>query len=668
MTGARYGYRRFDGTGDDDALDAEALLEALTDDLLEGGDLTEALNRLLRRGLRSRDGERVRGLRDLLERARRRRQELLEQGSPDAQFAEFERRLGEVVESERAALRQLRDEAHQSGDERRAEVTDDAVAEHELALDMLPERFAPRLESMRHYDFVSTEAREQFEQLMGELRDQVLSSYFDQLRGALREPDPEQLQRLREGMDALSRMLEQRERGEELDPSFEQFMSQYGDLFGEADTLDELLEQLARRMAAARAMFDSLSAEQRAELESLASSLLEDLDLRFSMTRLGSNLQRAFPEFGSESGYRFAGTGPMPLQSATDAAEELGDLERLEELLGSENPLAALPEVDLDSVRNSLGDDAAQGLERLQRLVRELTERGLIERRGGRLELTSRGVRRLGARALSDLFDRLRQGAIGEHAATKVGVGQDREEQTRPWAPGDAFHLHLSRTVHNAVARSGGGVPVSLAPEDFEVVEHEALVRSATVLAIDLSMSMPMRDNFVPAKRMAIALATLIRTRFPRDLLRVVVFSEVAREIQVEELPTVMWDYIYGTNLQHALALGRRMLSREHGTRQILVVTDGEPTAHLDDHGEPYFHYPPTNETLRRTMAEVLRCTRAGITINTFALDLERTQFPFVEQIGAVNGGRTFYPSKDDLGGYVVSDFLARRRRLRPAG
>jgi uncharacterized protein with von Willebrand factor type A (vWA) domain len=665
--GARYGYRRFDGTGDDDSLDAEALLEALTDDLLEGGDLSDALNRLLRRGLRTEDGQRLEGLRELMERARRRRQELLEQGSPDEQFVEFERRLRDVERTERAGLQALADEANESGDERRAAVTNDVVAERSVALDVLPDGFAGRIEAMQHYDFVSTEAREQFEQLLAELRDQVLSSYFESMRGAMSDPDPEQLRRLREGMDALSRMLEQRERGEELDPSFEAFMQAYGDLFGPADSLDELLEQLARRMAAAQAMFDSLPSDQRAELERLARSMFEDLDLNFSLSRLSSNLQRAFPQFAGGR-YPFEGDGPMPLSAATDAAAELGDLERLEELLGSENPAAALPEVDLDAVRRSLGPDAAQSIERLDRLVRELSDAGLIERRGGRLELTSRGVRRLGARALADLFDRLRHGAMGEHAATRSGMGHDREEVTRPWAPGDAFNLHLPRTVHNAVSRGGGGVPVKLEPEDFEVVEHEALVRSATVLAIDLSMSMPMRDNFVPAKRMAIALATLIRTRFPRDFLRVVVFSEVAREVQVDELPTVMWDYIYGTNLQHALALGRRMLSREHGTRQILVVTDGEPTAHLDDHGEPYFHYPPTNETLRRTMAEVLRCTRAGITINTFALDLERTQFPFVEQIGAVNGGRTFYPSRDDLGGYVLTDFLAHRRRLRPAG
>jgi uncharacterized protein with von Willebrand factor type A (vWA) domain len=421
-------------------------------------------------------------------------------------------------------------------------------------------------------------------------------------------------------------------------------------------------------MAAARAMFESLSPEQRAELERLSQSLFEDLDLSFSLNRFAANLSRAFPEFDGSRGYAFEGDRPLSLDQATDVTGQLGDLERLEELLSSDNAAAALPEIDVDGGPRDRGEDAARSVERLSQLVRELTDAGLIDRRGGRMELTAHGVRRLGARALRDLFDRLRNGAMGGHSSTKTGIGHDREEVSRPWQPGDTFNLHLPRTVHNAVARGGQGVPVRLEPRDFEIVEHESLVRSATVLAIDLSMSMPMRDNFVPAKKMAIALATLIRTKFPRDFLSVVVFSEVAREIQIEELPTVMWDYIYGTNLQHALALGRRMLAKEHGTRQILVITDGEPTAHLDDAGEPYFHYPPTTETLRRTMAEVLRCTRAGITINTFALDLERTQFPFVEQIGKVNGGRTFYPSRDDLGSYVLADFLKHRRTLRATG
>jgi uncharacterized protein with von Willebrand factor type A (vWA) domain len=208
---------------------------------------------------------------------------------------------------------------------------------------------------------------------------------------------------------------------------------------------------------------------------------------------------------------------------------------------------------------------------------------------------------------------------------------------------------------------------VRLVPDDFEVIETEALARSATVLAVDLSMSMPMRDNFVPAKKMALALHTLITTKFPRDYIGIVGFSELAHEIKPEELPTAMWDYVYGTNLQHALMLSRRMLAHQHGIKQIIVVTDGEPTAHIDRFGQPTFNYPPVPETLRKTMAEVLVCTRSKITINVFALDLERTQFPFVEQIARINGGRTFYTSPDSLGSYVLVDFLEHRRTMRHA-
>jgi uncharacterized protein with von Willebrand factor type A (vWA) domain len=358
----------------------------------------------------------------------------------------------------------------------------------------------------------------------------------------------------------------------------------------------------------------------------------------------------------------------MGMSQATDLATQLGQLDRMEEVLQSASTPAALGEIDLDQVRQHMGEDAARALDRLANLTKSLADAGLIEQHGGRIELTPQGVRRLGQKALADLFGQINKDRIGDHSALRTGTGHDREETTKAYEYGDPLNLHLSTTVHNAVRRGGSGVPVRLTPDDFEVVEVEALSRSATVLAVDLSMSMPMRDNFVPAKRMAMALQTLISSKFPRDYLGIVGFSEIAREIRPDEVPTAMWDYVYGTNLQHALALARRMLAHEHGTKQIIVVTDGEPTAHIDDAGEVWFNYPPIPETLRRTMAEVIRCTRAGIVINTFALDLQRTHYPFVEQIARVNGGRTFYTTPDALGGYVLVDFLQHRRVLRPAG
>lgn len=666
---ARYDYRQWDGTQDLAELDPDELLSGLTDDLLAGGNLEDAIRRMLRGGMRTPDGRQIPGLRDMLDRLRQRREELLEQGDPNGEMAEVAERLQEIVDEERAGIEDLDAEARQSGDQRRMEVTQGVTDERKLALDLMPEDVAGRVQSLQHYEFVSSEAREHFDQLVEELREEVARTYFENVSEALRSPDPEAMRRMRDALDALNRMLEQRQRGEELDPSFQDFMDDYGDLFpGDPQDLDQLLEQLAQRMAAAEAMFNSLSPDQQAQLRALAESLLEDLDLRWQLERLSGNLQQAVPGAGWQRSYSFGGDQPLSMSQATDLASQLGELDRMEEMLRSAANPAALSEVDLDQVRRHLGDDAARALDRLANLTRRLQEAGLIQQQGGQTELTPKGVRRLGQRALSDLFSQMARDRVGGHRATWAGAGHDREETTKPYEFGDPFNLHLSATVNNAVRRSGRGVPVRLAPEDFEVVETEALTRSATVLAVDLSMSMPMRDNFVPAKKMALALHTLISSRFPRDYLGVVGFSEVAREIKPQELPGAMWDYVYGTNLQHALLLARRMLVHQPGTKQIICVTDGEPTAHIEPDGEVYFNYPPIPETLQRTMAEVIRCTKAGITINMFVLDLERTRYPFVEQISRTNGGRTFFTTPDSLGGYVLVDFLQHRRLLRPTG
>ncbi len=416
-----------------------------------------------------------------------------------------------------------------------------------------------------------------------------------------------------------------------------------------------------------------MSPEQRAQLQGLAESLLEDMDLRWQVDRLAQNLQQAFPDAGWEQRYRFRGEDPMGMGEATDAASALRDLDELEGFLRSAGSPAALSEVDLDKVARHLGQDAADSLDRLARLARQLEEQGLIEQREGRMELTAKGTRRIGQQALTDLFSQLRKDRVGNHATTSTGAGHDREETTKPYEYGDPFNLDLSRTVHNAVRRAGSGVPVRLHPDDFEVVETEALTRSATVLLLDLSLSMPMRGRFVPAKKMAMALHSLISTRFPRDYLGLVGFGEVAREIQPEDLPTVSWDYIYGTNLQHALILARKMLAHQQGTKQIILVTDGEPTAHIvNDPGgvgyDVFFNYPPVPETLEVTLAEVMRCTKAGITINTFLLDPDQGLWGFMNQMARINSGRTFATNSDELGDYVLVDFLNHRTTMRSRG
>ena len=670
----RYDYRRWDGSQTSSADDADAVLKQLTDDLLANGDLHEALQRMLNRGWQTPDGDQVQGLRDLLDQLRMEREDLLEQGDLGGAFSEIAEELQDVLREERLGIEQLESQARDSGDERRQEVTQQVAGERRMELDLLPNDLAGQVRSLQHYEFVSSEAREHFEDLMERLREEVARTYFDQVSEALANPDPEQLEHMRQAFDALNRMIEQREAGEEIDPSFESFMERFGDLFpGDPKNLDELLEQLAARMAAAQAMFNSMTPEQRAQLQGLANSLLEDMDLRWQVDRLAQNLQQAFPDAGWENRYRFRGDDPMGMGEATDAAAQLRDLDELEGFLRSANSPAALSEVDLDKVAKSLGEDAARSLERLAKLAKDLEEAGLIDQREGRFELTPKGTRRIGQQALSDLFGQLTKDRVGNHATTFTGTGHDREETTKPYEYGDPFNLDLSRTVHNAVRRAGSGVPVQLHPEDFEVIETEALTRSATVLLLDLSLSMPMRDNFVPAKKMAMALHTLITSKFPRDYLGLVGFSEVAREIEPEDLPTVSWDYVYGTNLQHGLILARKMLAHQQGTKQIILVTDGEPTAHIVpyDGGLGYdveFNYPPRPETLELTLAEVMRCTKAGITINTFLLDPDRGLWGFVDQLSRINRGRTFATTPGELGDYVLVDFLNHKTTVRARG
>jgi uncharacterized protein with von Willebrand factor type A (vWA) domain len=649
-------------------IDVDAVLAALTDELLATGDLDAALQRLARRGMTLPDGQKLMGLRQMIERLRQQRAQLQRQGDPNGEVERLRERLEEIESIEREAIDRLEIEAEQSGDAARQAATAEMMNEKRLALDLLPDALAGRMRSFLQYTFVSSDAREKFDAFMDELRAEVGDTFVQQMKDALQSQDDGELARMKEAFSTVNAMMERQARGEDVDATFALFKERFGDLFPGAETFEELVDQLAKRMAASAAIWRSLSQGQRNELSEAMRDILQDAQLLDEIDRLAYNLQGARPDLNWQASYSFDGEDALSLSQAAELAESLGALDRLEELLGSGLTPGSLGEVDFDEVNRLLGADVAQSLETLANVVNEMKEAGLIDQRGGESTLTPKAVRRLGQQALADLFSNLRKEHMGSHSVHFSGTGHDREETTRPYQFGDPFTLDLSRTVHNAIRRSGGGVPVTLTPDDFEVVETEALSRAATVLCVDLSMSMPMRDNFVPAKKMAMALHALITNRFPRDYFALVGFSEVAREIKPAEFPNAMWDYVYGTNLQHALALSRSLLAHRQGARQIIVVTDGEPTAHIGDDGLPHFHYPPRRETLTRTMAEVVACTRAGITINVFALDIDHTVFPFVEQIARVNGGRTFATTPDELGGYVLVDFLKNRRINRLAG
>lgn len=505
-----------------------------------------------------------------------------------------------------------------------------------------------------------------FDALVDDLRRQMMQQFSSQLTQGLRGMSSEQLQRNKDMMAELNQMLRDRAAGRE--PDFEGFMQRYGDYFPENPrNLDELLRGIAERMARMQMLMQSMSEEQRRELQSVMDALMEDMDLRWQAEELGRQLQEAFPTLPWDQGFDFRGDDPLDLaagMSVMDMMSRMSDLERF--LADATNP-GLLAEVDPQEVRDLLGDDAGRSLDQLQRLVSRLEEAGVIKNEDGRLELTAKGLRRIGQKTLHELFRDLERDRFGEHAQSARGALGEPLHSTRPYEFGDPFLLDVGRTIRNAVYRGGAGTPVPIRPDDFEITETERVTRTSTVLMLDLSLSMPMRDNFLAAKKVAVALHSLISSRFPRDYLGIVGFSEVAREIEPRDLPKASYDLVYGTNMQHGFLLARRMLDRHPAsTRQVIMITDGEPTAHLEG-SVPYFSYPPAPRTFQETLKEVVRLTRAGVRINTFMLDESPALRRFVERMTEMNRGRAFFTTPDSLGRYVLVDFLRNRRRTRRA-
>ncbi len=663
---AGFQYSAWDGSQTGFDLDAEQLLDEMSDDLLYHGDLNAALRRLMQQGFKDRNNEQLMGLREMLQKLRERRREELENRDLGGVYDDIAQQLNEVVDMEREGIDQRVEEATRSGDQRRQELVEDVAEKRRQELEQLPPDLAGKVQALQEYEFMDDAARQRFEELMDQLREQLMQSYFNQLSEGMQNMTPERMAQMKDMLNELNQMLEQRERGEE--PDFDGFMERHGDFFpGNPQSLDELLEQMAQSMAQMQQLMNSMSPEQRAQLQGLAESLLEDMDLRWQVDQLSRNLQQAFPNLPWQRSQRFSGDDPLQFGQMPGLLDTLGDLDDLEHLLRSATQPGELAEVDLDHARELLGDDAAQSLDRLRDLTKMLEEAGLIEQREGRLELTPRAVRAIGRKALADIYRKLLKDRAGRHDVENTGAGNEYAHDHKPYEFGDPFHLNVQETVKNAIWRGGAGTPVRLVPDDFEIDRTEHITRSATVLMLDVSLSMPMRDNFLPAKKVAMALHSLITTQFPRDYFGLVAFGRVAREVKPELLPEMSWDFEWGTNMHHALLLARRQLNRQSGQKQIIMVTDGEPTAHIE-HGEPYFQYPPSPITIEETLKEVMRCTRDGIRINTFMLDESYYLRSFVEQMMRVNGGHAFFTNADSLGDYVLVDFLDHKRERRRAG
>ena len=630
--------------------DIRDALDEVGDDVLGGMSPRAALNRLLRRGTDGRNG-----LDALRRRARERARELRRSGQLDGTLQKVRELLDQALEAERREL---------------FPDPDDSARMREAELDTLPNDTARAVRQLSDYNWRSDEARSAYEQIQQMLRNEVLDSQFEGIRDAMQNATPQDLERVREMMHALNEMLDADARGEHTQEHFDEFMQQYGDFFPEQpQNLDELIDSLARRAAAAQQLLESLTPEQRAELENLMAQAMQQSGLADEMARLQQGLRSARPDLNWTGRQRMDGDEPMGLSDATSALAELSDLDQLSELLSQDYPGASLDDIDEELIERALGRQAVDDVAQLRQIERELRRQGYLQRGGDGLTLTPRALRRLGQTALRRVFDILDSRGRGGHDVRDAGAAGEVTGGSREWRFGDEQPLDVVRTVRNAVHRTtAAGAELRLAAEDFEVVETERRSSAAVALLVDMSYSMELRGTWGEAKTTALALHALISTRFPQDAIEIIGFSDYARVMTTGALVEHDWDRVQGTNLQHGLMLARRHLDKHRASEPvILVITDGEPTAHLARDGFADFAWPPTRETIAATLAEVERCTRRGATINVFMLDDDPRLVAFMQEVGRRNGGRVFLPKPGALGEYVVADYLRARRGRRRA-
>jgi len=644
-------YSRWDGTQAIPDLDADDVLDEIADDVLGYGDLRTALQRLLQQGMKPPEGQRMPGLKDLLDKLRQQRQQRMQRYDLGSSLEDIAKKLDDVVKTERQGIE--RDLQGRERDRRRQ------------ALEQIPPDAAGRLRELQNYDFHDEQAEKKFQDLLASLRAQAMQPFMQGMKNALGNMTPDDLKRMREMIQDLNRML--RERAEGGEPDFEKFKQKWGSQFPGAESLDDVLDQIAQRMAQMQSLMQSLSPEQRAQLDEMMRSLfLQDERLEAAMRQLGMHLSDLIDDMAQR--YPFRGDEQVGLEEAMRLMEEMQQLDALEREVRGTRSLEELDKLDPAQVEKLAGEEARRDLERLQEIARRLKDAGYLEGEGDDMALTARAIRKIADKALRDIFSRLKRDRFGGHQIDRRGAGGDQTDESKVYEFGDPFLLDTKGTVLRALTRNGPGTPVRLVPDDFAVIRTEQRTQSATVVMLDMSRSMLNNGYFLPAKKVALALSALIRSQFPRDALYIVGFSLYAREFTTQQLPTLSWsEWNMGTNMHAGFMLSRRLLARHAGgNRQILMVTDGEPTAHLEGDVAD-FSYPPTRRTVEETLKEVQRCTRERITINTFMLERSPWLTSFVEQMARINRGRAFFATPDRLGEYLVVDYVSARRRARGA-
>jgi uncharacterized protein with von Willebrand factor type A (vWA) domain len=672
MSTAAYMYSMWDGTQKDLAPSSDDLMGQIADQIMDDGSLSTALRNLFQRGINDAAGQPTAGLREMMERIRQERQAQLQKYNLDSIMDEVRDRLNQVLETERKGIENQLNE--KLGDNARSNAGQDldldnlrnlisSRAERNMEfLDNLPASIPGAIQELSQYDFVDSDAREQFQDLMDTLSRRALENIFQNLKQQLQEMSKSDLDNINNMLGDLNQMMHERSQGRDLE--FQRFMERYGENFGpvQPDNLDQLIDQLSQRMAQSQALLDSMSPQMRQEFMDTMESAMSQ-DTLEELEQLGEFIRQMYPNNQSGRQYNFRGDESLQYEEAMDLMSRLRDLDEIEMQFQEAIRRGNIEDIDSSRIEDVLGEDSRRNIENLQEITRMLEEAGYLSWEDGKPVLTPKAVRKIGQKAMNDVFGNLKMGRTGEHEDKFRGSGGEYTGDTKPYEFGDPFDVHLGKTVRNAVFRQGIGTPVMLTSGDFEVLNTEHTTQASTVLLLDQSRSMGLYGNFQAAKKVAMALSSLINTKYPRDRLYIIGFSDYAVEVKQNTLLGLSWnDWVSGTNMHHAFLLSRKLLAKENvGTKQIIMVTDGEPTTHLEG-THAIFGYPPTQRTVQETLKEVRRCTQNGIVINTFMLESSPYLIDFVDKMMRINKGRAFYSTPQKLGEYILVDYVASKK------
>ncbi|WP_371053622.1 VWA domain-containing protein [Rhodococcus gordoniae] len=625
-------------------VDLRDALAAIGDDVMAGASPKRALRELLRRG---HDG--MRGLDKLAAQANRRRQQLLDRTNLDGTLQEVRELLDRAVLEERKEL---------------ARALDDDARFAEMRIEELPPSTAQAVQELADYDWRSAQARQDYEKIRDLLGREMLDQRFAGMKQALEGATEADRQRITDMLNDLNDLLDKHARGEDTDEDFEQFMAEHGEFFPEnPQNVEELLDSLAQRAAAAQRLRNSLTPEQRDELDALAQQAFGSPSLTNQLDRLDGHLRAVRPGEDWTGSERVRGEQGMGLGEATAALQELSELDQLAEQLSQQYAGASLDDIDLDALARHLGPEAAADARTLAELEKELQRQGFFDRGAdGQWRLSPKAMRSLGEAALRDVVDRI-SSRTGQRESRRAGVLGEPTGASKVWEFGDTEPWDVVRTLTNATLRSPG-LPVRMSVQDVEVIETEQRTQAAVALLVDTSFSMVMDGRWVPMKRTALALNHLVSTRFRGDALQLIAFGRHARVVSASELAGLDGVYEQGTNLHHALMLAGRHLRRHpHAQPVVFVVTDGEPTAHLEADGFAAFDYPPSSRTLGLTVRELDHVARLGAQVTIFRLGSDPGLARVVDVLARRVGGRVVAPDVDGLGAAVVADYVRARRR-----